>query len=279
MHKALQDTKILSGNVPMPTVGLGLYRADPGKNQAYNAVRWALDIGYRHLDTAALYNNEAEVGRALQDSGVDRGSVFVTTKLWPLDFTRTRKALEGSLNKLRTDWVDGYLMHWPGTDTNARFAAWEDMLLLQQEGKIRCPGVSNFLPHHLEELIGRFGTAPAMNQIELHPWRQQRDNVACCAAKGIQIVSWGPIFHGHLAEEPLMAKIGEKHSVSPAQAALRWHLQKGYAIIPKSINRERILENAKLSGFKLDAEDMRQIDALDGKRRFAFDEDTFDGIV
>ena len=276
--KILQETKVLLGRVSMPVVGLGLYKSSPEHDETYNAVRWALDIGYRHLDTASFYRNEAEVGRALRDSGIARESVFITTKLWMDDFTRCRNALEDSLKRLGTDWVDAFLLHWPGADESARFMAWEEILRMQQEGKIRCPGVSNFLTHHLDELINHFGTVPAINQIELHPWRQQRDNAAYCAGKGIQVVPWGPIFHGHLAEEPLMAEIAEKYSVTPSQATLRWHLQKGYMIIPKSVHRERILENAQLSGFVLSRGDMERIDALDGKGRFARNEDTFMGI-
>lgn len=277
MIQNLQDKIQLLNDVQMPAVGLGLYKSAPENNETYNAVRIALDVGYRHIDTAAFYRNEGEVGRALKDSGVPREEVFITTKLWLNNFNRAREAFEESLKLLRVDYIDAYLFHWPGTDAKARYRAWETMLKQQQKGAVRCAAVSNFLPHHLEDLISRFGMVPPINQVELHPWRQQRDNVAFCREKGIQIVSWGPIFHGHLEEEPLMKEIGAKYGVSPARATLRWHLQKGIVIIPKSVHRERIAENAQLFDFALSDEDMLRIDALDGKKRFARDEDTFDG--
>lgn len=279
MIQNLQDTIKLINGAAMPALGLGLYKSAPENDETYNAVRMALDIGYRHIDTATFYRNEAEVGRALKDSGVARDQVFVTTKLWITEFDRCREALEESLRSLRTDYIDAYLFHWPGTDTEARYKAWEVLLGEQQKGVIRCAAVSNFLPHHLEDLISRFGVVPPVNQIELHPWRQQRDNVAYCKKKGIQVVAWGPIFHGHLAEEPLMAEIGAKYGVSPARATLRWHLQKGLVPIPKSVHRERLADNALLFDFALSEDDMGRIDALDGKKRFGWSEDTFGGSL
>ncbi len=277
MTKILQETVTLANGISMPIVGLGLYKSAPEQGEAYNAVRCALDIGYRHIDTATFYRNEGEVGRALLDSGVSREEVFVTTKLWPGDFGRAQAAFEDSLKRLGGEYIDAYLFHWPGADADLRYRAWEMMLAEQQKGRIRCAAVSNFLPHHIEDLIKRFDVIPPVNQIELHPWRQQRENAAYCREKGIQVVSWGPIFHGHLAEEPLMEEIAKKYGVSPARATLRWHLQKGYGIIPKSVHGERIADNARLDNFALDSEDMRRIDALDGKKRFALNEDTFNG--
>lgn len=278
MIQSLSDKKELPGGAMMPMVGLGLYKASPEKDETYNAVRWALEAGYRHLDTARFYKNESEVGRAVRDSKVPREEIFVTSKLWITDYADPVPAFEDSLKSLGTDYMDACLLHWPGTDEGLRFRAWEALLEMARGGKLLCAGVSNFLSHHVRELTGRFGAPPAMNQIELHPWRQRRDDVSYCVGEGIQIVSWGPIFHGHLDEEPLMAGIASHYDISPAQATLRWHLQKGYAVIPKSVHRERILENARLFDFELSDEDMRAIDALDGKRKFASDEDSFNGV-
>lgn len=279
MTQTLQDTIKLINGISVPVVGLGLYKSAPERDETYNAVRYALDIGYRHIDTATFYRNESEAGRALRGSGVPREDVFITTKLWVGDFGRAREAFEKSLRQLNVEYIDAYLFHWPGTDVGLRYKVWEMMLTEQEKGRIRCAAVSNFLPDHLEDLIGRFGVVPPMNQIEQHPWRQQRDNVAYCRQKGIEIVSWGPIFHGHLTEEPLMEEIGAKYGVSPARATLRWHLQKGFVIIPKSVHKERIAENARIFDFALSDEDMRRIDALDGKKRFAWDENTFNGSI
>ncbi len=277
MIQSLSDRKELACGVKMPMVGLGVYKAKAEHDETYNAVRYALDAGYRHIDTARFYKNEAEVGRAVRDSNVPREEVFIASKLWVSDFYDPVSAFEDSLKNIGSDYMDACLLHWPGTNDDLRLKAYEALLLMIQEKKLLCAGASNFLPHHLRELMERYKTLPAMNQIELHPWRQQKDNVSFCEGKGIQIVSWGPIFHGHLSEEPLMEEVGSHYGVSPAQATLRWHLQKGYAIIPKSVHKERIIQNAQLFDFEISEEDMRLIDALDGKKRFGLDEDAFDG--
>ncbi len=274
---SLSDRIELLGGKNMPTVGLGVYKASPERDETYNAVRYALEAGYRHIDTASMYKNEREVGRAVRDSGIPREEVFITSKIWPTDFSAPKAAFEKSLAKMGLDYLDAYLLHWPGVDETLRFGTWEALLELAREKKLLVPGVSNFLPHHLKEISVRFGGVPPVNQIQLHPWHQQKETDAYCKENGIQIVSWGPIFHGHLEEEPLMAEIAGRYGVSPARATLRWHLKKGYAIIPKSVHKERIIENAQLFDFDLSGEDMRAIDALDGGKSFGFNEDTFDG--
>jgi len=279
MIQKLSDRIPLEGGARMPAFGLGVYKASPERDETYNAVRWALEAGYRHIDTASMYMNEAEVGRAVRDSGVPREEVFITTKMWPTEFSDPAAAFGRSLKRLGLDYVDAYLLHWPGVDEALRYRAFEQMLAFRQEKKLLAAGVSNFLPHHLEEMEKRFGILPAINQIQLNPWHQQRENDAYCKEKGVQIVSWGPIFHGYLGDEPRMAEIAARYGVTPAQATLRWHLQKGYAIIPKSVHRERIIENAKIFDFELGGEDMRAIDSLDGGKKFGFNEDTFDGKI
>ena len=279
MIRSFSDKKKLLNGTEMPAIGLGVFRANVDNDEAYRAVRTAIEVGYRHIDTAVLYHNEKEVGRAVRDSGVPREDIFVATKMWPTDYSDPLAAFENSMRELGLSYLDLYLLHWPGTDADLRYKAWETMLNLEDQKKIRCAGVSNFLPHHLDDLTAHSGIVPPVNQIELHPWRQQNDTVQYCEKKGIEVTSWGPIFHGHLAEEPLMQEIGAHYGVSAAQATLRWHLQKGFSIIPKSVRKNRIEENTQLFGFAITDADMQSIDALDGKGRFAWDEDKYDGTL
>lgn len=267
--------KLNTGN-EMPVLGLGVYLVQDGQ-EVYDAIRWAIESDYRLIDTATLYENEQGVGKAVKECGVGREELFVTTKLWPTDFNNAQEALENSLRLLNMEYVDLYLLHWPGTDTDARHRAWDTVLENMHSGKVRACGVSNFHVHHLEELIAYSGTKPANNQVELHPWYQRRDIRAFCAENDIAITAWGPIFHGHLAEEPLMAEIGKKYGKSAAQVTLRWHLQNNICIIPKSIKQSRIRENADIFNFEISEADMQRIDALDGKGSFGPDAETFSG--
>lgn len=272
----INTTVKLNNGVDMPVFGLGLYKSQPG-DEVYNAVRWAIDAGYKLADTATFYHNEESVGKAWKDSGIHREDFFITTKLWPGDFNSVQEMLEQSLRFLQSDYVDLYLLHWPGTDADLRNNAWDVMLEQMAKGRIRACGVSNFYVHHLEGITAHAGVTPVNNQIELHPWYQRREERAYCGQHGITVTSWGPIFHGHLSEEPLMAEVGEKYGKTPAQATLRWHLQQGIDIIPKSVKKERIIENAGIFDFELTEEDMGRINALDGKGHFSFDADQFDG--
>lgn len=275
MISGIQDRIRLTDGGEMPAFGLGCYLSKG--DDLTRAIRYAAEVGYRHFDTAAYYENEDQVGRAVRCCGVPRDALFVVTKIWPLDFTAPQKALERALTALDLEYLDAVLLHWPGTDADARLRAWETLLEARQKGLIRHAGVSNFLPRHLGELADRFGEMPAMNQIELHPWRQQRELCAFCREQKIPVTAWGPLFHGHLAEEPLMGELGEKYGKSPAQIALRWDLQHGFCTIPKSVTPERILANTKLFDFAISPDDMARIDGLDGKGCFSFDPDTFDG--
>ncbi len=277
MTSDINTVEILKDGVKMPRFGLGVFRAQPG-DEVYNAIRWALDMGYRLIDTAAMYENEADVGRAVRDSGIPREQVFITTKLWIDDFDDAAAALEASLSRLDMEYVDLYLMHWPGTDEARRLRAWEAMLNQSARGRIRACGVSNFMRDQLESIIDRSGEIPTNNQIELHPWHQQRELRRFCAEKGISVTSWGPIFRGHISEVPVMAEIGEKYGKSAAQATLRWHIQQGdINLIPKSVHKERIEQNMQIFDFELSQEDMAIIDAMDGRVSFAFDSHIFNG--
>lgn len=277
MIQSLSEKVTMNNGEQIPGFGLGVF--DAVGEEVYNAVRYAIDAGYRHIDTATLYGNEEDVGRAIRDCGLPREEIFLTTKIWPTDFDDPQKALDLSMRKLDCEYLDLYLMHWPGADKKRRLNVWEFLLKQVQAQKIKTAGVSNFLVCQLEEILKETGSLPANNQIEFHPWHQQRELVKYCKENGIVVTAWGPMFHGHLAEEPLMPEIGAKYGKSAAQATLRWALQKDIVIIPKSVKKERIIQNADIFDFSLSAEDMQKIDALDGKGSFSFDAMIFDGDI
>lgn len=276
MIRNLQDKIRIAEGVEMPGFGLGLYKAKAG-DEVYSAVRMALDAGYRHIDTATFYENEADVGRAVKDSGIPREELFVATKLWPTDFQKAQETFEKSLSYLDIGYIDLYMLHWPGTDETLRYRAWDVILGLREKGLIRAAGVSNFIADQLADMKRKTGEFPANNQVELHPWFQQRELRSFCRKNGISVTAWGPIFHGHLSEEPLMEEIGGHYGKSAAQATLRWHIQNEIAVIPKSVHKERIISNADVFDFELSQKDMERINALDGKQRFSWDSTKFDG--
>lgn len=265
----------LNNGLSMPRLGLGTYKARG--EIVTQAVITAAQAGYRHIDTAAFYDNERAVGAGVAASGVPREAFFLVSKMWPTAFAHPEQALDASLRALGVDYLDGYLLHWPGTDRALRLRAYEAMLKAVDQGKVRALGVSNFTIRHLEELETAFGVSPAMNQVELHPWYPQRALKAYCAARGIAVTAWGPIFRGHIDEAPLMGQLGEKYHKSPVQITLRWHLQRGLAVIPKSANPERIAQNIDVFNFALTEADMAAIDALESGRHFGNDPDTFAG--
>lgn len=270
---SLQSTIVLSSGAHMPRLGFGTYKSLPGEVEG--AVQTALAAGYRSLDTASLYGNEASLGEALRASGVDRDEVFVTTKVWNDEqgFDETRAALAGSLERMGLDHVDLYLVHWPRRATME--STWRAMESLLEEGGTRSIGVSNFLPHHLEALLRVAHVPPAVDQVEFHPWLQQPRLQAYLAEHDIVLEAWAPLMKGHLDEEPALGAIGEHHGVTAAQVTLRWVLQQGHVAIPKSVHAERIRENADIFGFELSDEEMVEIAALDRGFRFGPDPDTY----
>ncbi len=271
----LQDKAVLNDGVQMPWFGLGVYLAQEGQ-EVENSVRWALEAGYRLVDTAAIYKNEAGVGKAVRESGVAREQLFLTTKLWNADqgYQSTIKACENSLKALDMDYIDLYLIHWPGLNRDDRLATWEAMLELKHKQKVRSVGVSNFKPHHIDELIVAHGVVPSVDQVELHPFNTQEELRQYAKEKGIIVTAWGPIFHGHISEAPeILSAIGEKYGKSAAQAVLRWHLQHGISIIPKSVKKQRIIENADIFDFALSDGDMAAIDGLNQNKRYGSDPD------
>lgn len=262
--RAVPDIALNSG-YDIPQVGYGTFLVSDADAEKF--VTEALELGYRHIDTAAIYGNEVGVGRAIKASGIPREEIFLTTKLWNdrQAGDEPQKALEESLAKLDTAYVDLYLVHWPVPSQGAYVNAWEQLVRLGDAALVRSLGVSNFLVEHLEQIEHVTGTLPAVNQIELHPGYRQTDVVEWCRARGIQIEAWGPLGQGKygLLELPAITQAASAHGKTPAQVVLRWHLQHGHIVFPKSVNRERIEENFRLFDFELSAAQMDAIDAID----------------
>ncbi|MDD3959986.1 MAG: aldo/keto reductase [Oscillospiraceae bacterium] len=264
----------LNNGVHIPQLGLGVYMADEGAETEY-AVRAALDVGYRHIDTAKAYKNEASVGKAIRESNIPREKIFVTTKLWnpALRAGNEEEEFYGSLRSLGLDYIDLYLIHWPVREGYVR--AWSVMEKLYGKGLIRSIGLSNFNPHHLDTLEQTATVTPAINQIELHPLLTQDEVCAYFRSKNIAIEAWSPLGRGALLANPTIVRIAGEIGRTPAQVLLRWHLQRGHIVIPKSVRRERITENAALFDFALNDRQMNEISALNRNERFGPDPDNF----
>ncbi|MFI0849339.1 aldo/keto reductase [Mesorhizobium sp. IMUNJ 23232] len=249
----------------IPQIGLGVWQTPD--EVADSAVAAALDAGYRHIDTAAIYGNERGVARGIAQSGVARKDVFVTTKLWNADqgFDSALRAFDKSLERLGTDYIDLYLIHWPSPQRNAYADSWKALVRLKEEGRARSIGVSNFQPEHLQRIVDETGVAPALNQIELHPRFQQKDVRAANEKLGVATESWSPLGSGRLLDDAAIGRIAAKHERSPAQVIIRWHLQQGLIVIPKSVTPTRIAQNFEVFDFTLDADDMAGFAALDSK--------------
>lgn len=269
-------TFTLHGSVTMPRLGLGTYQARDG-DEVTEAVRVALATGYRLVDTAAVYRNEAGVGEGIRRSGLDRDEVFVTTKVWndQQGHDETLRAAAASLERLGLDHVDLYLVHWPRRSRMAE--TWRALERLRDDGLTRAIGVSNFLPHHLEELMQTAEVAPSLNQIELHPRLQQREAWAATESLGAVVQAWSPIQTGLVLDDPTIAGIADRHGVTPAQVVLRWGLQSGLSVIPKSVHAARIRENFGVFGFVLADDEMRAIDGLESGGRTGPHPDQFPG--
>jgi 2,5-diketo-D-gluconate reductase A len=255
----------LNSGHSIPQLGFGVFKVDPAETE--RIVTDALEAGYRHIDTAAIYGNEEGVGRAIAASGIPRDELFITTKLWNDDqgTDSAFAAIDRSLDKLGLDFVDLYLIHWPTPKKDRYVESWHALEQIAADGKSRSIGVSNFLVPHLERIIGEGGTVPAVNQIELHPAYQQRDVTEFSREHGIHIEAWGPLGQGKypLFDEEPVAAAARAHGVSPAQAVLKWHLQIGNIVFPKSNSAERIRENLDLFGFELTTDEVEAISALE----------------
>lgn len=275
MLSNISDTVTLNNGVKMPWLGLGTFRSTAGEVEA--AIRWAIEAGYRHIDTAAAYDNEDAIGAALKDIDVPRSELFITTKLW----NETQRqgtdavlwAFDESLKKLQVDYVDLYLIHWP---VKGRYKeSWKLMERFLAEKRVRAIGVSNFLIHHLEDLKGDSQTVPAVNQVEFHPLLRQPELLEYCQSHGIQHEAWSPLMKGTAEQIPVLVEIGEKHDKTASQVTLRWAMQKGSVVIPKSVHRQRIFANAAIFDFELSGDEMAAIDNIGQEKRFGPHPDTF----
>lgn len=274
MIRSITETTILNNGVKMPWLGLGVWKATGGT--AKPAVLAALKAGYRSIDNAAIYGNEAEVGEAIRESGVPRDEIFITTKVWNSDqgYDSTLKAFDTSMDKLGLDVLDLYLVHWPVKGKYKE--TWKALEHLYKEGRVKAIGVSNFHVHHLEDLLGEATIVPAVNQVECHPRLAQPELRKYCREKGIQLEAWSPLMQGgELFSNDTIVSIGQKHGKSAAQVILRWDLQNGIVTIPKSVTESRIIENANIFDFELNAEEMALIDGLNENRRVGSDPDNF----
>ncbi|WP_449279689.1 aldo/keto reductase [Leucobacter sp. GX0328] len=265
----------LNNGRQIPQLGLGVYKVAQGETE--RTVLDALEAGYRHIDTASFYRNEAEVGSAVRASGTPRDEIFVTTKLWNTDQPRPLEAFEESLERLGLDRVDLYLIHWPQPEHGQAVDVWRALIDIAASGRATSIGVSNFEIEHLEQLIAETGVVPAVNQIEVHPLHQRRELSQFCSDHGIAVEAWGPLSQGKsdLLERPEILAAAEAHGKSPAQVVLHWHVQQGRIIFPKTSRRERLFENADIFDFELSDAEMTAIASLDKQRNFGPDPRAF----
>lgn len=263
---SLKDTVTLHNGVKMPWVGLGVYKVQDGK-EVITSVKAAIKNGYIAIDTAAFYQNEEGVGQAIKEAGVPRENLFITTKVWNSDhgYEKTLQAFETSLKKLGLDYLDLYLIHWPGKNTY--IDTWRALEKLYKDGRVRAIGVCNFEIHHLEDLISHAEIKPMVNQVEYHPNLNQEELRTYCKKEGIQLEAWSPLKRGQLLKDPVLCDIAEKHQKSVAQVILRWDLQNEVVTIPKSVKEHRITENGDIFDFELTHDEMEKINGLNNNSR------------
>lgn len=271
----IPSVRLNDGNL-IPQLGFGVFLVDPEDTE--RIVSEALEAGYRHIDTASVYQNEEAVGRAIAASGIPRDELFITTKLWNSDQEDPHGAFEASLERLGLETVDLYLVHWPVPARGTALGAWRGLVEIVGSGRTASIGVSNFEIEHIQQLLSETGVVPAVNQIELHPLHQRRELVEFCRAHGIAIEAWGPLAQGKsdLLEREAIAVPAKLRGKTPAQIALRWHLQHGNIVFPKTTRRARMVENASIFDFVLSDAEIALIDALDEQQRFGPDPRTFD---
>lgn len=264
MANAVPNIKLNDGH-NMPQLGFGVYQVPDAETQ--KAVETALEAGYRSIDTATIYGNEAGVGKALAASGLSRDEIFITSKLWVTDFNTPLDGLKASVERLGLDQVDLYLLHWPAPATDSYLTAWQGLEAGREQGLTTSIGVSNFLPEHLDRVAELGGAIPAVNQIELHPSLQQRDIQAANERYGIATEAWSPLGQAQDLSADVVTSIAAEHGVGAAQVVIRWHIQHGTLVIPKSVTPARIASNIDVFGFSLSAAEMEAIDTLDADHR------------
>ena len=275
MINNISDKVELNNGIKMPWLGLGVMRLDDGKEVEY-AIHNAFEAGYRSIDTAVIYGNENGVSNAIENSGLKREEIFLTSKIWNSEqgYNSTLKSFDKTLTKLGVDYLDLYLIHWPVED---KFKyTWRALEKLYEEKLVRSIGVSNFMIHHLEELFKTLNVVPAINQIEFHPYLTQPDLIKYCNDHLIQVEAWSPIMKGTAGNVPEIVKISNKYNKTPTQVVLRWELQKKIVVIPKSTNKNRIIENAQIFDFELEEKEITILDSLDRNYRFGGDPYNFD---
>jgi methylglyoxal/glyoxal reductase len=271
----IKGTVKLRNGIEMPYFGLGVFKIEDGAD-IVNSVSNALEIGYRHIDTASLYGNERGVGIAIRESGIPRKEIFVTSKVWNSDqgYDKTLRAFETTMRLLGFDYLDLYLVHWP---VKGKYhETWKALENLYAGGRVRAIGISNFLRHHLDDLLNSCKEIPAVNQMEFHPYLVQQDLLNYCRSKNIQYEAWSPLMQGKIFEVKELQVLSKKYGKNIAQLVLRWNLQKGVVTIPKSVKKERILSNSQIFDFEITDEDVRKIDGLDRNKRVGADPDNFD---
>lgn len=270
MIKNISSCTVLNNGVEMPWLGLGVFRSEEGP-EVVEAVKTAIQVGYRSIDTAAMYENERGVGQAIRECSVPREKLFITTKVWNTDqgYDATLAAFEESRKKLGLDYIDLYLIHWP---LRGRYVeTWKALETLYKEGKVRAIGVSNFLEHHLRDIMEGSEIVPMVNQMEFHPMLIETELRQFCKANKIQYQAWSPLMKGQHFDHPILLELSKKHKKTPAQIVLRWDLQHEVVTIPKSVTPHRIKENADIFDFELTAEDMAKVDSMDIDKHLGVD--------
>jgi methylglyoxal/glyoxal reductase len=273
MILTIQSRIRLNNGVEIPQLGLGVYQSPPGKI-TQRVVRYALKIGYRHIDTAYIYGNESDVGKALRESGVQREEVFITTKLWntnQVGYDSALQACKESLHRLGLTYVDLYLIHWPIQGISNSIEIWRAMVHLLREGKARAIGVSNYTIGDLKEILQDSDVVPAVNQVEFHPFLYQNDLLSFCEKNSIQLEAYSPLTRGKRLNNPTVLAVAKKYgNKTPAEVLIRWSLQHNLVVIPKSVHEDRILENSQVFDFELGAEDMKLLDSLNENLQTVF---------
>ena len=277
MSKSIKDCVKLNNGTEMPILGYGVFLIKDN-DETTDCVKNAIKHGYRSIDTAMIYGNEAGVGKAIKESGVKREDLFITTKLWNSDHGHDKalKAFKSSMELLMLDYLDLYLLHWPVPKNNKYIETWKAIETLYSDGKVRAIGVSNFNISHLENIITQCNIVPAVNQVELHPWFSQAELLAYMKQKGIFAEAWGPLGQGALLDNATLMEIAKKYNKTVAQVIIRWDIQKNIITIPKSTKEDRIASNANVFDFELSEQDMETVNGLNKDHRIGPDPDEFD---